>query len=84
MEQITIDIPAEVLLTLSRTGGELQREIRQALAVQFYLQERITLGQAAQLAGMSRLVFEGYLGEVQGPISLLSLEEVRADQSKLR
>lgn len=84
MEQITIDVPAEVLLTLSRTEGELQREIRQALAVQFYLQQRITLGQAAQLAGMSRLAFEGYLGEMQVPISLLSLEEVRADQSKLR
>jgi len=67
---MTIEVPAEVLLTLNLTDGKLQREIRQALAVQFYLQERITTGQAH----IPTNVFEGQLDELFSLFQVLWLE----------
>ena len=80
---ISIEIPSDLLVTLNETEQELQERIKIALAVQLYVQEKLTIGKAAQIAGYSRLDFETMLSEQNIPISNLDLSDVLADVDKL-
>jgi predicted HTH domain antitoxin len=46
--------------------------------------QKLTLGKAAQLCGLSRFEFETLLSENRIPISNLSFEDVLEDSKKLR
>ena len=84
VQTIHIELPADILLTLNENEQELKQRIKQALAVQLYRKQKVTLGKAAQIADLSRLVFENLLAENDIPISNLSLEDVLSDVEKLR
>jgi predicted HTH domain antitoxin len=49
-----------------------------------YIQKKITIGKAAQIAEMSRLKFETLLSEFKIPISNLEEEDVLRDIQKLK
>jgi len=83
-QSITIDIPSGILLALNETEAELQQNIKASLAVRLYRLEKLTIGKAAQLAGLSRFQFETLLSEHEIPISMLTIEDVREDIKKLR
>ena len=83
LQQLVIDLSADILLTLNESETDVKQRILQSLAIQLYREEKVTIGKAAQVAGMSRLAFETLLAEQQIPISLLSAEEVFADADKL-
>lgn len=83
-QTIQIDLPADILLTLNGSEKELQQEIKYALAIRLYCNQKVTLGKAAQIAGLSRLQFEVLLAENEIPISNLSLEDVLTDLEKLK
>jgi predicted HTH domain antitoxin len=78
--QLTITFPQSVKTLLP--DGEL--EARRLIATQLYLNETVSIGRAAEVAGMNRVDFETYLSERQIPISLLTYEEVMADVEKIR
>ena len=84
LQQFVIDLPADILLTLNESETDVKQRILQSLATQLYREEKVTIGKAAQVAGMSRLAFETLLAEQQIPISLLSAEDVFADANKLK
>ncbi len=52
---ISIDLPNDVFLALNETETELKQRVRIALAVQLYKLQKLAIGKAAQLAGLSRL-----------------------------
>jgi predicted HTH domain antitoxin len=83
-QTITIEIPQGITDMLS--AAAVEREIRRYLAVKYYLDESITIGKAAELAGMNRMEFDLFLGQNQIPISLLDYQDIHADikQMKLR
>lgn len=83
-QTITIDIPSDILLALNETEAELQKNIKTSLAVRLYRMEKLTIGKAAQLAGLGRLQFETLLSEYEIPISTLTIEDIREDIKKLR
>lgn len=83
-QTITINIPSDILLALNETEAELQQNIKTSLAVRLYRMEKLTIGKAAQLAGLSRFQFETMLSEHEIPISMLSIEDIREDIKKLR
>lgn len=60
------------------------QQIKFALAIQLYIQQKVTIGKAAQIAEMSRLQFETALSENKIPISTLELNEVLKDIEKLK
>jgi predicted HTH domain antitoxin len=82
MRQITIDLPQEI--TGQFGGAEVEQEIKRYLAVKYYQDEALTIGKAAELAGMNRMEFEFFLGSNQIPISLLTYEDIRADLAKMK
>lgn len=83
-QQITLELPSDILLTLNESKSELIKRIKFSLAVQLYLQQKITIGKAAQIAEMSRIDFETNLSESKIPISNLSFDDVLADIKKLK
>jgi predicted HTH domain antitoxin len=58
-------------------------EIRRELALALFQQEKLTLGQARRLAGLSHLDFQALLAERQIPIHY-GVEEFRQDLRTLR
>jgi predicted HTH domain antitoxin len=58
-----VDFPADILLALNETENQLVQRIKLALAVQLYKAQKLTVGKAAQIAGLSRLQFETALAE---------------------
>ena len=83
-QEIKIDLPSDILLTLNETENELKQNIKTSLAMRLYSQKRLTIGKAAQISGMSRFDFENLLAENNIPISNLSIEDVLNDSRKLK
>lgn len=72
-------IPDEILHTAHITAAELMQEI----AILLYQKEKLTLGQASQLAQMSQLQFQFLLASRQIPIHY-DVAEFDADLKTLR
>jgi predicted HTH domain antitoxin len=79
---MAIVIPDEILYAAHMTETEMAR----ALAVALFQQEKLTLGQAARLAGMSQWDFRGLLASQDIPIhyGVAEFEEDVATLHELR
>jgi predicted HTH domain antitoxin len=80
--QITIDLPQEIIGLPSSAGVE--QEVKRYLAVKYYREEALTIGKAAELAGMGRMEFEIFLAHNQIPISLLDYDDIQSDLAKMK
>jgi len=83
LHTINIDLPSDILLTLNESEDELKKRIKLFLAIQLYIQQKVTIGKAAQIAEMSRFQFESALSENKIPISILGVDDVMKDIEKL-
>lgn len=83
-QTISIDFPSDILLALNENENELKRDIKISLAIRLYRLEKLTIGKAAQLSGLSRFDFETLLSENEISISNLSLDDVLGDTLKLK
>lgn len=83
-QEITLTVPSDILLTLNQSENELKKGIKLSLAMRLFQQNKLTLGKAAQLAGLSRYAFENALAENNVPISNLTAQDVLRDTEKLR
>jgi len=83
-QTITIDFPSDILLTLNKDENELKQDIKLALAIRLYRLQKLTIGKAAQIAGLSRFDFETLLSENEVPISNLTIKDVTGDSQKLK
>lgn len=81
---ITIDFPADILLALNENENELKKDIKISLAIRLYQLKKLTIGKAAQIAGLPRFDFETVLSENGVPISNLTIDDVMNDHQKLR
>ncbi|MCK9640567.1 MAG: UPF0175 family protein [Prolixibacteraceae bacterium] len=81
---ITIDLPFDLLLALNETEAELKQGIKTSLAMRLYRLQKLTIGKAAQLSGLSRFEFETLLSESEIPISNLTIDDVMNDSKKLK
>ena len=70
---MSLVIPDETL----RHAGMSEAELREEIAVLLFQKERLTLGQASQLAGVSQYRFQRTLGDRRIPVhyGLAELEE---------
>jgi predicted HTH domain antitoxin len=57
MPQVLLDIPDDLLLTLREQPEEVLHEVRLIAAIHYLQAKRLSLGQAARLAGVSWLDF---------------------------
>lgn len=61
---MSLIIPDEILQATSMSDAELRQEI----AILLFQKEKLTLGQASRLAGMSQLQFQHLLSSRQIPV----------------
>jgi predicted HTH domain antitoxin len=80
--QITIDLPQEIRGLPDDI--EVEQEVKRYLAVKYYQEEALTIGKAADLAGMNRMEFELFLARNQIPISLLNYDDIQADLANMK
>lgn len=83
-QTITVNFPGDILLSLNETGKGLEQQIKFSLAIRLYSQQKLTIGKAAQIAGLSRLQFESVLSENGIPIPNLTIDDVMDDIQKLK
>ena len=83
-QTITVDFPSDILLTLNENENELKQDIKLSFAIRLYRLEKLTIGKAAQIAGLSRFDFETVLSDNGVSISNLTIEDVINDIQKLR
>jgi predicted HTH domain antitoxin len=79
MTSITIELPETVFSALRLAPKEFMREMRIAAAVQWYAQQRISQGKAAEIAGLSRVEFIDELFQRKVPAVQTTLEELDED-----
>lgn len=81
---ISIDLPSDILLALNESENELKKDIKISLAFRLFQLQKLTIGKAAQLAGLSRLEFDNLLSENKISISNLDIEDIFEDEKKLK
>lgn len=83
-QHITIELPSDILLTLNENEKELKQDIKISLALRLYQLGKLTIGKAAQVAGLSRLEFDSILVKNGFNVSDLTEDDVLADIQKLK
>lgn len=83
-QTIHLDVPADILLNVYNSDKELKQDLQLSLALRLFCKQKLTLGKAAQLAGLTRFEFESFLNDSGVSISLLSLDEITNDSAKLK
>jgi predicted HTH domain antitoxin len=82
--QITVKLPDEIAEGLGR-DAEVPRRVLEALVLQRYLSEKISLGRLAELLGLSRAEAEAFLdrNNARLPYTREMLEEDRRNLAEI-
>ncbi len=83
-KKIELEIPSDLSLAMNESEQEIKDHLKLALAFMLYQQEKLTIGKAAQLAGLLRYEFELALSKNKIPISNLSINDIESDIQKLQ
>lgn len=67
--EVTLHIPDDLAQRLSEAGSDLSRRALEALALEGFRDQSLTLFQVSQLLGLSRVQTEDFLGQHQIPLS---------------
>ncbi len=81
---IPVEFPSDIFLALNENENELKKDIKLSYAMRLYQLEKLTIGKAAQLAGLSRFEFEKMLSENRISISNLNIDDINEDFKKLK
>ena len=84
IQTISVDFLNDILLALNESENDLKNRIKLTLAIQLYKLQKLTVGKASQLSGLSRLEFEKELSKNKISISNLNEEDVLSDIEKLK
>jgi predicted HTH domain antitoxin len=82
--QVTLKLPDEIAESLGQEA-EVPRRVLEALVLQLYLSEDISLGRLAELLGLSRTEAESFLNHNNArlPYTREMLEEDRRDLAEI-
>ena len=69
--EVTLHIPDDVAQRLA-AGGDVSRRALEALALQGYREQSLTLYQVSEMLGLSRVETEDFLGRHQVPLSTIA------------
>jgi predicted HTH domain antitoxin len=79
MPQVLLDLPDDLLLALREQPEEMLQELHFIAAIHYLQAKRLSLGQAARLAGVSRLTFLDLLAARGIPAFDLSAADAAAE-----
>jgi predicted HTH domain antitoxin len=67
--EVKLHIPDDVAQQLAASGSDLSRRAVEALALEGYRDQSLTLYQVSEMLGLSRVETEDFLGHHQVPLS---------------
>jgi predicted HTH domain antitoxin len=70
--EVTLHIPDEIAKRLSAPGADVSRRALEAIALEGYREQALTLYQVSELLGLSRVETEDFLGRHQVPLAAIS------------
>jgi len=74
--EVTFQIPDNVAQQLCAAGCDVSRRALEALALQGYREQALTLFQVSELLGLSRVETEDFLGQHHVPLSVIGKEDL--------
>lgn len=69
--EVTLRIPDDVAERLSASGGDVSRRALEALALEGYREQTLTLYQVSEMLGLSRVETEDFLGQHHVPLAII-------------
>ena len=81
---IPIKIPTSLLITLNETEQELQEHFQLAIAITLFKEQKLTIGKAIQLSGLTRFEFERKLAKYEISISNQNFDQIMQDVEKIK
>jgi predicted HTH domain antitoxin len=70
--EVKLRIPDDIAQRLSASGANVSRRALEALALEGYRDQTLTLYQISELLGLSRVETEHFLGQHHVPLALLN------------
>ena len=70
--EVKLQIPDDVAKRLSAVGGDISRRALEALALEGYREQSLTLYQVSEMLGLSRIETEDFLGRHQVPLASIT------------
>ncbi len=74
--EVTLHIPDEIAKQLSPEGGDISRRVMEALAIEGYRKQTLSLYQISQMLGLSRSETEDFLGHNQVPLAEITTADL--------
>ena len=68
--EVTLHIPDEIAKRLSAAGGDVSRRALEAIALEGYRDQTLTLYQVSEMLGLSRVETEDFLGQHHVPLAV--------------
>jgi predicted HTH domain antitoxin len=70
--EVTLHIPDDIAKRLSAAGGDVSRRALEAIALEGYREQALTLYQVSEMLGLSRVETEDFLGQHQVPLAVIN------------
>jgi predicted HTH domain antitoxin len=70
--EVTLHIPDEIAKRLSAAGGDVTRRVLEAIALEGYREQTLTLYQVSEMLGLSRVETEDFLGQHHVPLAVIN------------
>ncbi len=71
-----VEMPEEIYLILKKNEVELGKDLLLKAAIQYYIQDQLSLARAANMCGLSRLEFIDVLNSLNIPVFNYSMEDI--------
>ncbi len=69
--EVTLHIPDDIAKRLSAAGGDVSRRALEAIALEGYREQTLTLYQVSEMLGFSRVEAEDFLGRHHVPLAVI-------------
>ena len=69
--EVTLHIPDDIAKRLSAGGGDVSRRALEAIALEGYRDQTLTLYQVSEMLGLSRIQTEDFLGQHHVPLAVI-------------
>ena len=74
--EITLRIPDDIAKRLSAAGADVSRRALEAIALEGYRDQTLTLYQISEMLGLSRVETEDFLGQHGVPLAAIGEEDL--------
>ncbi len=69
--EVTLHIPDDIAKRLSADGGDVSRRALEAIALEGYREQTLTLYQVSEMLSLSRVETEDFLGQHHVPLAVI-------------